>query len=58
MLNEMMSEYVLFSVFCATVSRALRETTYPFLALICLRENRMNVVGRMEGKLSLRLANP
>ena len=47
-----------FPFFRATVSRALRETTYPFLALICLRDNRMNVVGRMEGKLSLRLANP
>ncbi|XP_031572121.1 FAS-associated factor 2-like [Actinia tenebrosa] len=31
------------------VSNALRETTYPFLALICLRDNRMTVVGRMEG---------
>lgn len=35
------------------VSRALRETTYPFLALICLRDNRMNVVGRMEGLMNV-----
>ncbi|KAK3737238.1 hypothetical protein QZH41_010868 [Actinostola sp. cb2023] len=31
------------------VSKALRETTYPFLALVSLRDNRMTVVGRMEG---------
>ena len=36
----------------ASVSRALREATYPFLALICLRDNRMTVVGRMEGMFS------
>lgn len=28
----------------------MREATYPFLALICLRDNRMTVVGRMEGE--------
>ena len=39
-----------FILSCATVSRALREATYPFLALICLHDNRMTVVGRMEGK--------
>lgn len=31
------------------VSQALRESTYPFLALIVLREGRMTVVARMEG---------
>nr|CAD7426099.1 unnamed protein product [Timema monikensis] len=31
------------------VSQALRENGYPFLALIVLRENRMTVVGRLEG---------
>lgn len=35
---------------CLAVSRAVREATYPFLALICLRDNRMTVVGRMEGE--------
>ncbi|XP_020605014.1 FAS-associated factor 2-like [Orbicella faveolata] len=35
------------------VSRALREATYPFLALICLRDNRMTVVGRMEGLMNV-----
>ncbi|CAH3168286.1 unnamed protein product [Porites lobata] len=35
------------------VSRALREATYPFLALICLRDNRMTVVGRMEGIMTV-----
>lgn len=35
------------------VSRAVREATYPFLALICLRDNRMTVVGRMEGILTV-----
>lgn len=35
---------------CIAVSRAVREATYPFLALICLRDNRMTVVGRMEGE--------
>jgi len=31
------------------VSQALRENTYPFLAIIVLRENRMTVVARLEG---------
>jgi FAS-associated factor 2 len=31
------------------VSQALRESTYPFLAVIVLRQNRMMVVGRVEG---------
>ena len=34
------------------VSQALRESTYPFLALIVLRQNRMMVVGRVEGVIS------
>lgn len=33
------------------VSEALRESTYPFLAVIVLRQNRMVVVGRQEGIL-------
>lgn len=31
------------------MSQALRENTYPFLAVIVLREHRMTVVGRLEG---------
>lgn len=31
------------------MSQALRENAYPFLALIVLRDNRMTVVGRLEG---------
>lgn len=31
------------------VHQAMRETTYPFLALICLREGRMMMVLRREG---------
>lgn len=31
------------------VSQALRESCYPFLALIVLRQNKMMVVGRVEG---------
>ncbi|OWF50061.1 FAS-associated factor 2-like [Mizuhopecten yessoensis] len=31
------------------VSRALRENTYPFLALVVLRQNKMTVVARIEG---------
>merc|ERR1711953_1420338 len=31
------------------VSQALRESSYPFLALIVLRQSRMMVVGRVEG---------
>ncbi|XP_014666566.1 PREDICTED: FAS-associated factor 2-like [Priapulus caudatus] len=31
------------------VSQALRESTYPFLALIVLRDTRMTVVARIEG---------
>ncbi|GBL80691.1 FAS-associated factor 2, partial [Araneus ventricosus] len=30
-------------------SQALRENTYPFLAVIVLRENQMTVVARLEG---------
>uniref|UniRef100_A0A4W3JXR4 Fas associated factor family member 2 n=1 Tax=Callorhinchus milii TaxID=7868 RepID=A0A4W3JXR4_CALMI len=33
------------------VSQALRENTYPFLAMIMLKEQRMTVVGRLEGLL-------
>lgn len=33
------------------VSQALRENTYPFLAIIVLRQNRMSVVARIEGSL-------
>ena len=32
-----------------TVSLALRESTYPFLALIVLRDNKMTVVQRIAG---------
>lgn len=32
-----------------SVSQALRENTYPFLAMIMLKERRMTVVGRLEG---------
>lgn len=31
------------------VSQALRENSYPFLALVVLRDGRMAVVGRLEG---------
>lgn len=31
------------------VSEALKAGTYPFLALIVLRDNKMTIVGRMEG---------
>lgn len=34
------------------VSEALRESSYPFLAVIVLRQNRMVVVGRQEGWIS------
>ncbi len=33
------------------VSQALRENTYPFLALIVLRDNKMTVVARIEGPI-------
>nr|XP_034334514.1 FAS-associated factor 2-like [Crassostrea gigas] len=32
-------------------SRALKENTYPFLALIVLRQNRMTVAARIEGPI-------
>ncbi len=35
----------------ARVSQAMRESTYPFLVVIVLRQNRMMVVGRVEGFL-------
>ncbi|XP_028408569.1 FAS-associated factor 2-like [Dendronephthya gigantea] len=35
------------------VSWALRETTYPFMALVCLRDNRMMVVGRLQGAMDV-----
>lgn len=34
---------------CFPVSQALRENTYPFLAVIMLKDRRMTVVGRLEG---------
>ena len=37
------------AVLARAVSLALREVTYPFLAVICLRQGRMTVVGRIEG---------
>lgn len=38
------------NVICfAIVSQALRENTYPFLAMIMLKDRRMTVVGRLEG---------
>jgi FAS-associated factor 2 len=36
-----------------SVSQALRENTYPFLALIVLRQNKMTVVARIEGPIGL-----
>jgi len=33
------------------VSQALRENTYPYLALIVLRDNRMTVVSKIEGDI-------
>ncbi|XP_036095607.1 FAS-associated factor 2 isoform X5 [Molossus molossus] len=33
----------------SVVSQALRENTYPFLAMIMLKDRRMTVVGRLEG---------
>lgn len=33
------------------VSQALRENTYPFLAMITLKDRRMTVVGRLEGMI-------
>ncbi|VDD96714.1 unnamed protein product [Enterobius vermicularis] len=35
------------------VSMALRENTYPFLGLICMRDNRMVMVLRIEGEYDL-----
>lgn len=35
------------------VSQALRENTYPFLALIVLKDNRMTVVCKIEGSIAL-----
>lgn len=34
---------------CVSVSQALRENTYPFLAMIMLKDRKMTVVGRLEG---------
>lgn len=31
------------------VSQSVREGYYPFLAVIVLKENRMTIVGRLEG---------
>ena len=35
------------------VSCALRETTYPFMAVVCLVDNRMMVVGRLQGAMDV-----
>ena len=44
-----MYQYQMFDFFA--VSQALRENTYPFLAVVVLRENRMTVVARIEGPI-------
>ena len=31
----------------------MRETTYPFLAIVCLRDNRMTIVWRIEGPMGV-----
>ena len=36
-----------------SVSQALRENTYPFLALVVLRDNKMTVVARIEGPIGM-----
>lgn len=36
-------------LFYVLVSQALRENTYPFLAMIMLKDRKMTVVGRLEG---------
>ena len=36
-----------------SVSQALRENTYPFLALVVLRDNRMTVVAKIEGLIGM-----
>lgn len=41
----------MFHYFYFSVSQALRENTYPFLALIVLRQTRMTVVARIEGPI-------
>lgn len=41
---------VVITVSCdSLVSQALRENTYPFLAMIMLKDRKMTVVGRLEG---------
>ncbi|XP_047124443.1 FAS-associated factor 2 [Hydra vulgaris] len=35
------------------VSRAVRETTYPFLGLVCLRDYRMVIVWKCEGSMNV-----
>lgn len=37
------------AVLLCAVSQALRENTYPFLAMIMLKDRKMTVVGRLEG---------
>jgi len=39
------------------VSQALKENSYPFLALIVLRDNRMTVVSRIEGPIGQLLSS-
>ena len=39
------------------VSQALRENTYPFLALVVLRDNKMTVVARIEGPIGKLLSS-
>lgn len=45
---------LIFILFFISVSQALRESTYPFLALIVLRDTRMTVVARVEGPVHYR----
>uniref|UniRef100_A0A667GRX4 FAS-associated factor 2 n=1 Tax=Lynx canadensis TaxID=61383 RepID=A0A667GRX4_LYNCA len=42
-------EMITRTLMSSVVSQALRENTYPFLAMIMLKDRRMTVVGRLEG---------
>ncbi len=52
--NNIMSLFTIFFLLFL-VSQALRENTYPFLALIVLRDNKMTVVARIEGPIGTQL---
>jgi len=57
LINRSIDWHLVNNDLCVAVSQALKENSYPFLALIVLRDNRMTVVSRIEGPIGQLLSS-